>query len=258
MNAFFRVMTFLLCLWGTSDVHAEETPFFEALSINSSLAETFHTDLDKASFDNSVLRLVDQHKNTYFFRGKLPEKGGKFCYECLTQQFRNALSEKGMSLSDDYVLICISLLNCSEAKTRKVECKWFAENPQKGCLWLYPLFGSIANPCHLSQRMRNGFLRYDPDGVRNLIAQLKGMVDWGDPYGRDMVIYLHCHAGKDRTGEAAAAYMMQYQGYSYHDAVSICKKIANRKLRRVSLNAIRWHAYYLRETERYPTIGKID
>lgn len=72
------------------------------------------------------------------------------------------------------------------------------------------------------------------------------------------IIYIHCDEGKDRTGEAAACYLMQYKGYSYNDVVALDTKIAQRPIREHKLNAIRWYAFYLRDIEGISTIGTID
>jgi Dual specificity phosphatase, catalytic domain. len=209
-------------------------------------------------FKNPVLYLLDAGKNTYLFRGKMPERDGRFCYEELACQFSDYLTQTGQQLSPDFDLLCISLLNCSEGKERKIESQWFSQNPNKGRLWMYPLFGSWVDPCHLSASFRKSVLACDPDGLQSLMLQMKWQMDSGHPEGRDMVIYIHCHAGKDRTGEAAACYLMQYKGYSYQQATALAKQVAGRKLRRVSVNAIRWHAFYLRDTLNFATIGHID
>lgn len=210
------------------------------------------------AFCNPVLSLLDENCHTYIFRGKLPQHDDKFSYDELTGQFNVYLSQSGAKLSPDYYLLCISLLNCTDAKERKIEYDWFRDNPDKGCLWSYPLFGSLINPSYMAPGLRVLFLRFDPDGIRSLIGQIRGLIEGSGNTERDVVIYVHCRAGKDRTGEAAACYMMQYQGYSYQQAVIFCRQIAGRKLRGPSVNAMRWHAYYLRDICHFPTIGCID
>lgn len=69
---------------------------------------------------------------------------------------------------------------------------------------------------------------------------------------------MHCNAGKDRTGEAAACYLMQYKGYSYEEAIKLDFNIAERSVEERELNAIRWYAFYLRDIEKISTIGSIE
>lgn len=229
------ILVFLLCSFFELGVCAEKAP----------------------CFSNPVLRLVDQGDHAYLFRGKMPEQDGRFCYEALTNQFKECLARTGKELSPNYDLLCISLLNCSENKERKVEAQWFAQNPDKGRLWMYPLFGCWVDPRIVSSSFRKSVYGCDVDGIQLLLQQVKQHIDHGGSEGKDLVIYIHCHAGKDRTGEAMACYLMQYKGYSYRQALELCKEIAGRKLRRVSVNAIRWHASYLHDVMSYRTIGEI-
>lgn len=197
-------------------------------------------------FENSVLCLVDEKDHTYFFRGKLPQQDGKFCYEELRHQIKSYLMSYDRTVSSDFKLICVSLLNhFADKKESMIESKWFSAHPDKGWVWRYPLFGYCCSPHYVPKGLRRLFYFVDPDGVRYLVSQLKNLVDYD--YGEDAVIYMHCNAGKDRTGEATACYLMQYKGYSYREAMTFNQRIARRKLRLMSINAIRWNAYYLRE-----------
>lgn len=72
-----------------------------------------------------------------------------------------------------------------------------------------------------------------------------------------MIIYVHCEAGFDRTGEVIAAYQLRYQGNSYNQAYRNAVKVAGRNIRAFSKHGLQWYAYYLREVERLPTIGDI-
>lgn len=213
---------------------------------------------DPVQFDNRVLFLLDEGSHTYLFRGKMPEEQGEFCYEALSSQFRNYLAYYGRQLSPEFDFLCVSFLNCSETKDRKVESHWFSNNCHKGSLWMYPLFGSWIDPRIVSPTLRKSVYACDPDGLQILMRQLKGLVDAGHHQDKDLVIYLHCHAGKDRTGEASACYLMQFKGFSHSQAVALCTEIAGRQLKRPSLNAIRWYAFYLRDVLQYRTIGIIN
>lgn len=208
------------------------------------------------SFNNNLLYLLDRNDNTYFFRGNIPLRDGKFCYEELKDQIQNYLLEYGRPISTDFKLICISLLNnFADRKECMIESKWFSCHPDKGCIWRYPLFGYCCSPFYIPQNLRKVFYFTDTDGVRYLVRYLKKLVDFD--YGEDVVIYMHCYAGKDRTGEASACYLMQYKGYSYSSTMSLNQQIARRKLQLMSINAIRWYAYYLREVCHLTSIGKI-
>lgn len=208
-------------------------------------------------FNNNVLCLLDERNHTYLFRGKKPLYNEEFCYEELKIQIQNYLSEYDRPIAPNFKLICISFLNrFADRKECVIESKWFSSHPDKGWIWRYPLFGYACSPHYIPTGLRKLFYSTDVDGMCYLVHQLKELVDCD--YGEDVVIYMHCNVGKDRTGEAAACYLMQYKGYSYNEAMSLNKQIARRKLRIMSINAIQWYAHYLRERCHLPTIGKID
>ncbi|MGH2612544.1 MAG: dual specificity protein phosphatase family protein, partial [Rhabdochlamydiaceae bacterium] len=115
----------------------------------------------------------------------------------------------------------------------------------------------LINPVDISSEARDLILKHhDIDGLKYLMEQLRKLMD--NTCSTDFVIYIHCAAGKDRTGEASACYLMQYKNYSYHDAIALDQKIAGRGLKALSMNAIRWYAFYLRDILHFSTIGKID
>lgn len=229
--------------------------FFSILLIFFCSINLFSSESKK--FDNSVLYLLDEQNHTYLFRGKIPQQNGRFCYEELRNQIADYLYENGRSISPDFMLICVSLLNSfADGKECRIESQWFSSHQDKGCLWRYPLFGYMCSPHYIPKRLRNAFYWTDIDGIRNLVVQLKELID--SAYGKDVAIYMHCNAGKDRTGEAAACYLMQFKSYSYCEAMALNQQIAKRDLRLMSINAIRWHAFFLRDICQVSSIGKID
>lgn len=204
-----------------------------------------------------IFYLIDQKENIFLIRGKYPIENKKVLFDQLKWQIKDYLSQQGIELVDDFELFSISLLNTfAESQKCKLESKWFYQNHQT--LWRYPLFGSLCNPCCLSKCLRKMMYATDPDGLQHLTSTIKWLIDQPYPKNSQLVIYLHCNAGKDRTGEATACYLMQYHGYSYKEVMNLNEKIAKRTLRLLSKNAIRWYAFYLRETKNYQTIGKID
>lgn len=207
--------------------------------------------LDSKTFNNPVLCLLDENHNnftrhTYFFRGKLPQCEGEFCYDDLKNQILAYLSRFDRPISPDFKLICISLLNnFADRKECQVESKWFSCHQNKGYIWRYPLFGYFCSPVYVPAPLRKAFYYTDIDGLCRFIGHLKHLMEC--EYEEDVVIYMHCRAGKDRTGEASACYLMQYKDYSYPEAITLNQQIAGRKLRTMSINAILWYAYYLRD-----------
>ena len=208
--------------------------------------------------DGHLLSLLDKSNNTYLFRGKLAHRNSEFQYESLRDNFQKSLSDLGEILPKDFGLLCISFLNSTEWKKCNVEAAWFRVNSCKGYLWRYPLFGSFIDPRYLPEKIRIAIIHSDPDGLQFFMNQLNCLLKEETYKERLLIIYMHCNAGKDRTGEAAACYLMQFRGVSYRNAVNESREIANRELKMMSLNAIRWYAFYLRDVKGVLTVGRID
>lgn len=210
------------------------------------------------AFDPSLLYLLDQNGGTYFFRGNLPQIDDEFCYGPLLSAMNTELAKINKSLSHNVQLLDLSLLNYgSETPLIEVEQDWLSANADLGHFWLNSLFGARFNPCDLPQWLRNFILKHsDVDGLKMLTAKLKAIMV--EPHATDYVIYMHCNAGKDRTGEAAACYLMQYFGYSFDQAMQLDVQIAGRELMHHSQYAICWYAFYLRDILNMSSIGLIN
>lgn len=210
------------------------------------------------NFNPQMLYLVDRGSNTFLFRGNMPQMNGNFDYVDVTQSIADQLEKLGVSLSPNYKLLDLSFLNPkSESQEIAVETDWFAENPETGCFWLNSLYGSFFDPLDFPEEIRDFIIRHhDVDGLKTFIPQVRNFLQ--QSCTTDFVVYMHCNAGKDRTGEAAACYLMQYKGYSYDNAVELDFKIAGRPVQNHEMNAIRWYAFYLRDIEGMATIGSIE
>lgn len=232
---------------------AEKFAIFSQEMVND-----FADDPKEVALNDDVLYLLDIKKNNYLFRGGLPEQNGQFCYGGLVKDMKACLTKQGKKLSDNFQLVVISFLNpVAEYEKIELEKNWFFANQDKGSFFLYSLYGSQVDPVHLLPSVRNFILHHhDIDGIKTLMKKLKELMD--SDHKNDVVIYIHCNAGKDRTGEASASYLMEFKGYSYDDAVQLDHKIAGRDLRHASIHSIRWHAFYLRDIKHFSTIKKID
>jgi len=222
-----------------------------------SFTKIFPKDLSKEESFNRVLTFLDNYQNKYLFRGKFPIKKGKFCYEELKRECQLKAAEQGYCLGNDFLLVNVSLLNLLNIDERTLEEDWFKENKNLGYLIEYPIYGCLLDPMKFIKPIRYSLCNPNVDRLRPLIRTLRHLLychNFGD---KEVVIYLHCSAGKDRTGEVAGCYLMQYKGYSYHQVHQLNLQIADRKIRRFSVNAMKWYAFYLRETLKIPTIGTI-
>lgn len=234
-------------------------PFFGHAEQSKTKNTASEIEASSGDFSPSMLYLLDQGKNLFFFRGNIPEINGAFCYSDLTQGMITYLSNMGITInSTDLKLIDVSLLNYhSDASKIQIEQEWFIRHPETGYFLLHPLHGSAINPGFVPEKIRNYILEHlDIDGLKVLMLKLKNLVD--AQYPTNFCIYIHCEQGKDRAGEASACYLMQYKGYSYKDAIALDTKIAQRPIHTNEQNGVRWYAFYLRDIEHLPWIGVID
>ncbi|MEL7432048.1 MAG: hypothetical protein AAGI90_05945 [Chlamydiota bacterium] len=216
------------------------------------------------SINKKVLVVVakDETSGNFLVRGSDPVEDGAFQYEKLKEGLRELLAGEGFD-PDHFYLICYTFLNpFSNHKYLAAEKKFFSKNPQLGKLKKHPLYGNPIDPTSslLPVSIRNHMLRtgeFDQlDKLRELMQSVKSNL--AGKLDRTAVIYWHCRAGKDRTGEASACFQMQFQGMSYQEALVTATKIAGRKPHEVSINAIKWYAFYLRDVLGVTTIGLID
>lgn len=59
--------------------------------------------------------------------------------------------------------------------------------------------------------------------------------------GVSAVLYVHCEAGEDRTGEVSGAYYMQYLRWTFLDALSYDDHIEARNIQPESMHALQWY-----------------
>lgn len=203
-------------------------------------------------FKPSMLYFVDKIGKNRLFRGNMPQENSLFAYDSLN----NALKSAGMP--GNFKIIDISLLNPSkEHEEVMVEIKWFKENKNVGDLHIHPIHGAMISPSLVPAFIGNFYLKHhDVDSLKSFIPKLRKLLKNNQHYPR--AIYIHCNAGKDRTGEVCACYLMRYKGYSYEDALSLDNQIAQRSVEERNRNAMKWYAFYLRDVLHIATIGKID
>ena len=83
------------------------------------------------------------------------------------------------------------------------------------------LVGAVLPPQDTPEDIRQ-YLVEHPDvlwGVDHLPSRLDQLKAWLDTkFDRPVVMYYHCEAGCDRTGELSAAYYITHQGYNLTDA----------------------------------------
>ena len=174
------------------------------------------------------VHLVDLRPDVWLFRGPNPVVRSEiFAYEKLVAAMRAAAQKQGAALPPDFYLLDVSFLYLERTDVA-VERQFFADNPDKGEFLHYPVFG-LMEPAWLQygiNRLARAFGFVDaagPERARALahldiaaVGALRALLE--KAHDRPVVIYAHCEAGCDRTGEVIGAYRMQYEGLSAQEA----------------------------------------
>jgi hypothetical protein len=205
------------------------------------------------------LLATDAGSGNYLFRGNMPIDGNEFSYNQLRAAMKKAAP--GGVLPEQYFLIDISLVNSinpNEAADLAIERQFWKVNSHLGQVINHPVYGSLTSPNDYPEQVRKKLERIPTlSSTDVLLENIQSLLLANQANAQPLVLYIHCEAGKDRTGEVAAAYAMKYQGSSYLDAYANAKRIAGRDLSSFSRNELQWYAYYLREVQNVQTIGDI-
>jgi hypothetical protein len=188
-------------------------------------------------FDKTRVALVDSSSENYIFRGNNPFilKGGKkvFAYQELKNAFNETLRKANKEPLDDFYLIDASLLDLNEYEDFTKEKDFFLKNPQKGefihfstispgLLLKYSTDSNLVSKLLIERYniQTSGFLREIHQIVKQATKQqTKGQqkTNWRR-VNKPVVIYLHCNAGRDRTGFIVASYKMLFEGENLKQA----------------------------------------
>ena len=160
--------------------------------------------------------LVDQNGRNLFFRGADPViNGTDFAIDMLTQRMREAAQARGVNFPNQFHLVDISLLGVEQG-TIEIERRFFRDNPSRGQFINIPIFGLV--PEGLSRYLNglatliNDFTRLGGDSIaedRRAISTIRRQLTRTDQ-SMPIVVYVHCIAGCDRTGEIIAEYRLRF------------------------------------------------
>jgi hypothetical protein len=174
---------------------------------------------------------VDSSGRNFLFRGGLPltQKHQVFNYNGLKQAIITAGITAGIKVPNDFFIIDVNLLNVEEAKDREriyVEQQFFKTNPRLGFIQVWGMVGtgiSATNPSLASNRdyLGRNLDSWLCDRLSSRIEILRQWLmgsSWPDSSvtaNLPIVIYVHCVAGCDRTGEFIGAYYLRYMNKSW-------------------------------------------
>jgi len=210
-----------------------------------------------SAFNPDRCKLIDQTKpgalpsnhTNYLFRGDLPlDDNGDFAWEQMNATFHDIVP----TMDQHYVMIDLSFLNKFELLDEEAEKRYFRQNPQHGEYINWPIWGNAMMPDFFDESQRTQMSidlpNWQHDDLPSKIPELNSML-YTD-YNVTTVIYIHCEAGMDRTGEISGSYYIRYLGWSFEDALYYDDHaIEDRNIHVASRNGFQWYCYYLDNTQ---------
>jgi len=204
-------------------------------------------------FNPKRLNFIDYSAtgNNWLFRGNQPTNSSKqFPYELLVDTMRQkATLQANKTLPSMFYLMDLSF-ESYERSDINLEKDFFDQNPTLGNYTEWILIGDFTAPTDypkdLMKLMAEDLADWQIDRLPERLPRIKKMLDTPGPNGLPIVIYIHCEAGSDRTGEFSGSYYLQFQGYpSYKQALAVDDTIAGRPIEKLSAHALQWYCYYL-------------
>jgi hypothetical protein len=178
----------------------------------------------------------------------------QFAYDELKQYMAEEALQQNLTLPSTYYLIDISFLVFVEAPDLEIEQNFFQKRPDLGMMLNFPLMGMCMSPVGIPDAVRAPMAaelnNWTWDKLPNLAPLLRKFLETS----RDIptVIYIHCEAGKDRTGEVSGAYYLQYLKWQFKDAVAFdYNSPPQRQISPDMLNGLQWFCYYLQYQLQY-------
>eukprot|EP01029_Cantina_marsupialis_P000362 TRINITY_DN10292_c0_g1_i1.p1 TRINITY_DN10292_c0_g1~~TRINITY_DN10292_c0_g1_i1.p1 ORF type:complete len:237 (+),score=50.75 TRINITY_DN10292_c0_g1_i1:78-788(+) len=201
-----------------------------------------------SSLEAKKVNYLDHIGHNFLFRGNLPLNSTRgFQYDELVAEIRTkSVSQAGIKVAPKFNLIDVSLITTlkpDEKKDMNAEIDFFRYNPALGHFTSKPLYGQIVSPSVFPKHMREHQSHHIfVDHLPRIVRGIRDMLE--DQSGTPKVIYWHCEAGCDRTGEISFAYSLSYLGMNAVDAWKKNVEICGRNPNNASLDAQRWWCYY--------------
>lgn len=200
--------------------------------------------------DKERFALVDSLGGNYIVRGNNPFAGDPkeavFSYEQLTEAINGALTKQGKPALDDYYLIDLSLLDIDQYFLIQKERRFFEQRPELGEY----LNISTVSPGILATSIDTGMAQFLTRGYNLANTELLEKIRALATQQRDkpVVVFVHCDAGRDRTGYVFSSYRMYFNGMTLRDAEAQNIEDAGRTSRDYYYNATRSFCRFLDRT----------
>lgn len=206
----------------------------------------------------SRVHIVDKVGNNYFFRGNDPLMGEGsdryFAYDTLISYMNQRLAEAGeQPLDDNVYLVDISLLNADEWKDLSAEKQYFLKHKRQGEFVHWSVVGDTVYTPYTKRGAKNSQDMQNNQRTNKRITTVTDMLNGSVGHGRQVVVYVHCDGGCDRTGYFVGSYLMDRKNDTYSQAIDQDNQDCGRTMTHSYVNATKWYCSYL-ESEGYSNI----
>lgn len=200
---------------------------------------------------------VDCIGSNFLFRGGLPQTGKPlvFNYKGLQRAIMEAGKKAGVEVPSAYYLIDVNLLNIekpTDAALISVEYQFFKSQPYLGQIQIWGMVGTKLSPTDSLLLSCRDYLARNLDQwlADRLVTRVELLRKWltGESKNpKPIVIYVHCVAGCDRTGELIGAYYLRYLRKSWEEMNALNRSMCprNRHFGSKHYRAIQWYALWL-------------
>ncbi|MGE5582022.1 MAG: protein-tyrosine phosphatase family protein [Bacillota bacterium] len=214
------------------------------------------------------VHFVDSVGPNLLFRGALPQAGkpAVFDYKGLKKAITKAGEAAGITVPASFYLIDLNLLNVENPKDADLiynEYKFFKKTPRLGRIQVWGITGTKLSPkdpaligCrdYLARNLDNWLA----DRLATRVTALRRWLENPESFlGKNpkmpVVVYVHCVAGCDRTGEVIGAYYLRYKNKTWEEMNilnrSMCRN--NRPFGCRNYRADQWYSLWLNLTQGY-------
>lgn len=208
-----------------------------------------------ASWSPARLHHVDSIGPAHLFRGPAPVSNGSFVFDELRSQMQTMGQKEGnITIPDEFTLVVISMLNTlksSEAAELKVEEDYF-DGLSGSRLIKWPIIGDVTSPSIYPKSLCRSEAKKIDSEHDHMVTKIKTLRLLLTNATSPTVVYFHCDAGMDRTGEMYGDYQMTYANQTYHEVYDFDNSIegpGGRSINKVNKQALEWMCIYLFEVK---------
>lgn len=204
-------------------------------------------------FNANRVNLIDNFENNYLFRGSNPFQNiygePEFSYLQIKNAVNQNLRSQNISELEDFYLIVISLLNADH---------YFEIQKERDFFKKYPNIGKVENFSEISPALlATPFYEYKiaNDITNNYHLELTKLLTHINQTlktksNKPIVIYVHCNAGRDRTGVISATYRLLFKNYNLQQAVNKNIEEVGRNAESLLESSIISYCFYLKNQKR--------